>query len=182
MVKTSTDGTPVAVPSKFVADVTEKKAAEIGRKVGGTVASVKQKPVVKPTTPPPPGGSNAGVIAGVVVAIGLVVVIAAISVWYFRYESYAWVVSCAQNKSVPILAMRISLLFITGKESSFCELLIFCQSHHITAQITSHQISSRHLTPRHVTSRHIISYHIISYPILSYPIISYHIISYHIIS
>ncbi|KAL9988042.1 hypothetical protein ACROYT_G002440 [Oculina patagonica] len=86
VVKTSTDGEPVVVPSTFVAEVTEKKAAEIGRKLGGNVKSVRQKPVEKPTAAPQTGKSSGGLIAGVVVAVGLVVIIAAFTVWYFRVK------------------------------------------------------------------------------------------------
>ncbi|PFX27283.1 Low-density lipoprotein receptor-related protein 6 [Stylophora pistillata] len=86
VVKTSDEGKPVPVPASFVADVTEKKAAEIGRSVGGTVTSVKQKPVIKATSTPQSGRSNAGVIAGVVVGLCLVLIIAALAVRYFRMK------------------------------------------------------------------------------------------------
>ena len=97
MVKTSTDGKPVVVPGKFVADVTEKKAAEIGRKLGGTVKAVKQKPVEKPTTAAQTGKSSGGLIAGVVVAVGIVVIIAAFTIRYFRYETYMASHFCAES-------------------------------------------------------------------------------------
>ena len=84
VVRTAADGRPVAVPSKFVADVTEAQAAEIGKKLGGEVLSVRQKPVEVATTAPRTSGSNGGLIAGVVVAVLLIVIIAAIAVWYFR--------------------------------------------------------------------------------------------------
>ena len=84
VVRTTADGKPVAVPGKFVADVTEKKAAEIGKELGGEVLSVRQKPVEVTTSVTQTGKSNGGLIAGIVVAVVLVVIIAAIAVWYFR--------------------------------------------------------------------------------------------------
>lgn len=84
MVKTTEEGEPAPVPASFVADVTKKNAAAIGRKNGGDVLSVKQKPVIKSTPAPQSGRSNAGVIAGVVVALGLVLIMVALAVWYFR--------------------------------------------------------------------------------------------------
>lgn len=77
-------GEPEPVSASFVADVTKKNAAEIGRKNGGDVLSVKQKPVIKSTPAPQSGRSNAGVITGVVVALGLVLITVALAVWYFR--------------------------------------------------------------------------------------------------
>lgn len=77
-------GEPEPVSASFVADVTKKNAAAIGRKNGGDVLSVKQKPVIKSTPAPQSGRSNAGVIAGVVVALGLVLITVALAVWYFR--------------------------------------------------------------------------------------------------
>ena len=84
VVRTAADGKPVSVPSNFVADVTKKKAAEIGNKLGGKVLSVKQKPVEVPTSAPQTGKSSGGLIAGIVVAVILIVIIAAIAVWYVR--------------------------------------------------------------------------------------------------
>ena len=84
VVRTAKDGKPVAVPSKFVADVTEAKAAEIGKELGGKVLSVRQKPVEVATTAPQTGGPGGGLIAGIIVAVLLIVIIAAIAVWYFR--------------------------------------------------------------------------------------------------
>lgn len=84
VVRTAADGRPVAVPSRFVADVTEAKAAKIGEKLGGKVLSVRQKPVKVATTAPQTSGPSGGLIAGVVVAVLLIVIIAAIAVWYFR--------------------------------------------------------------------------------------------------
>lgn len=84
MVKTTDRGEHEPVPASFVADVTKKNAAAIGRKNGGDVLSVKQKPVIKSTPAPQSGRSNAGVIAGVVVALGLVLITVALAVWYFR--------------------------------------------------------------------------------------------------
>ena len=77
-------GEPEPVSASFVADVTKKNAAAIGRKNGGNVLSVKQKPVIKSTPAPQSGRSNAGVITGVVVALGLVLITVALAVWYFR--------------------------------------------------------------------------------------------------
>lgn len=77
-------GEPEPVSASFVADVTKKNAAAIGRKNGGDVLSVKQKPVIKSTPAPQSGRSNAGVITGVVVALGLVLITVALAVWYFR--------------------------------------------------------------------------------------------------
>ena len=84
MVKTTNRGEPEPVSASFVADVTKKNAAAIGRKNGGDVLSVKQKPAIKSTPAPQSGRSNAGVIAGVVVALGLVLITVALAVWYFR--------------------------------------------------------------------------------------------------
>ena len=84
MVKTTEEGKPAPVSASFVADVTKKNAAAIGRKNGGDVLSVKQKPVIKSTPAPRSGRSNAGVIAGVIVALGLVLIMVALAVWYFR--------------------------------------------------------------------------------------------------
>ena len=84
MVKTTEEGKPTPVSASFVADVTKKNAAAIGRKNGGDVLSVKQKPVIKSTPAPRSGRSNAGVIAGVIVALGLVLIMVALAVWYFR--------------------------------------------------------------------------------------------------
>ena len=84
VVRTAPDGKPAAVPSRFVADVTENKAEEIGKELGGKVLSVRQKPVEVPTTAPHSGKSSGGLIAGIVVALVLIVIIAAIAVWYFR--------------------------------------------------------------------------------------------------
>ena len=77
-------GEPEPVSASFVADVTKKNAAAIGRKNGGDVLSVKQKPVIKSTPAPQSGRSKAGVITGVVVALGLVLITVALAVWYFR--------------------------------------------------------------------------------------------------
>ena len=77
-------GEPEPVSASFVADVTKKNAVAIGRKNGGDVLSVKQKPVIKSTPAPQSGRSNAGVITGVVVALGLVLITVALAVWYFR--------------------------------------------------------------------------------------------------
>ena len=77
-------GEPEPMSASFVADVTKKNAAAIGRKNGGDVLSVKQKPVIKSTPAPQSGRSNAGVITGVVVALGLVLITVALAVWYFR--------------------------------------------------------------------------------------------------
>ena len=77
-------GEPEPVSASFVADVTKKNAAAIGRKNGGDVLSVKQKPVIKSTPAPQSGRSNAEVITGVVVALGLVLITVALAVWYFR--------------------------------------------------------------------------------------------------
>ena len=96
MVKTSVDGTPVAVPSETLAQVTEEKAAEIGQKVGGKVLEAKPKPApikVTPTSEARKGRTNGGLIAGVVVAVALLVIIAAVTVWYFRYGILPFVIS-----------------------------------------------------------------------------------------
>ena len=44
MVITSADGKPAVVSSKAVADLTERKAAEIGQKLGGIIVDAKVKP------------------------------------------------------------------------------------------------------------------------------------------
>jgi len=91
VVKTSADGTPVSVPTQFLAKVTEAKAAEIGQKIGGKVVGAEPKLAprkIKPTSGAQPGRKNGGMIAGVVIAVLLTVIIAAVAVWYFRYAFY----------------------------------------------------------------------------------------------
>lgn len=84
VVRTSAAGKSVVVPSTFVTAVTKKRAAEIGKNVGGNVMAVRQKPVEKVTSSPQTGRSNGGLIAGVVVSVGLIVIVAAVTVWYYR--------------------------------------------------------------------------------------------------
>ena len=92
MVKTSGDGKHAVVPSKVLAAVTEQKAAEIGRKLGLKVADVKRKmSATKPQTREDSStGKPVGMIAGVAVAVGLTVIIAAIGIWHLcRLEIYS---------------------------------------------------------------------------------------------
>ena len=93
VVATSADGTPVVVPGKELVDIIEKNAAEIGQKLGGTIVETKTKsaPIKKKKIPKSKTLSkrqNAWLIAGVTVAVGLLVIITAIAVWYFRLVSY----------------------------------------------------------------------------------------------
>ena len=86
MVKASANGKLAVIPSKVLAAVTEQKAAEIGRKLGVKVADVKRKnSATKPQTRGEGSstGKSVGLIAGVAVAVGLIVVIAAIGIWRF---------------------------------------------------------------------------------------------------
>ena len=87
VVKTSAEGTPVAVPSTVLAKVTEEKAKEIGQKIGAKVVGAKPKPPpvkILPTKAAQTGGQDGGMIAGVVVAVGITIIIAAVAVWYLR--------------------------------------------------------------------------------------------------
>lgn len=85
MVKATPEGTPIPVPSTVLAKVTEEKAKEIGQKIGAKIVGAKPKPApVQPTKAAQTGGTDGGMIAGVVVALGLTIVIAAVAVWYFR--------------------------------------------------------------------------------------------------
>lgn len=86
VVKTTSEGTPVAVPSTVLAKVTQEKAKEIGQKIGAKVVGAKPKPApkIQPTKAAQTGGTDGGMIAGVVVVLGLTIVIAAVAVWYFR--------------------------------------------------------------------------------------------------
>ena len=83
------DCTPVVVPSEDLVDFIKKNAAEIGQRLGGTIVETKTKsaPIKKkkkPTSETPTKRQNAGLIAGVTVAVGLLVIITAIAIWYFR--------------------------------------------------------------------------------------------------
>ena len=90
MVITSADGKPAVVSSKALADLTERKAAEIGQKLGGIIVDAKVKP--KPIKDKPKGGTenkgkHTALITGVVVPVGLVVIIAVI-VWHLRLANF----------------------------------------------------------------------------------------------
>lgn len=88
VVRTSADGKPVLVSSRALAELTNKKAAEIGRNLGGNVVEAKVKPEPikdNPTSKTRSKGKRLGLIAGVV-AVGLTVIIASITIWYFRLE------------------------------------------------------------------------------------------------
>ena len=87
------DGTPVIVPSEDLVDFIKKNAAEIGQRLGGTIVETKTKsaPIKKkkkPTSETPTKRQNAGLIAGVTVAVGLLVIIIVFAIWYFRLVSY----------------------------------------------------------------------------------------------
>jgi len=87
------DGTPVVIPGKELVDIIKKNAAEIGQKLGGTIVEAKRKsaPIKKkkkPTSETRTKRQNAGLIAGVTVTVGLLVIITAIAIWYFRLVSY----------------------------------------------------------------------------------------------
>ena len=89
VVKTS-DGKPVVVPSKVVADMVEKKAAKIGQKLGGTVMQAKPKAAAikdKPTSQARTKGKSTGLLAGLIVAVGVIVIIVGIIICYFRLVS-----------------------------------------------------------------------------------------------
>jgi len=93
VVATSADGTPVVVPSKGLVDIIKKNAAEIGQKLGGTIVETKRKSAPinkkkKPTSQTQTKRQNAGLIAGVTVAVGLLVIIIVFAIWYFRSVSY----------------------------------------------------------------------------------------------
>lgn len=90
VVKPKPDGTAVTVPSTILAKETEKKAAEIGQKIGAKVLSARRKPPPPQPTAVARTGKNGGLIAGVVVAVGLLIVIAAVGVWYFRYDRFPY--------------------------------------------------------------------------------------------
>lgn len=118
MVKKSADGKPVVVPSATLVEVTKSKATEIERKVGGKVVGVKQKiKPVKPTSAPQVGGKDSGLIAGIVVAVGLIVVIAAVTVWYFRYDMFVAFMVEDLNGSMALTVVRAkeSNLAVTPK-------------------------------------------------------------------
>jgi len=71
VVITSADGKPAVVSSKALAYLTEKKAAEIGQKLGGIIVDAKAKP--KPVKDKPKGGTEnkekrTELITGVVVS------------------------------------------------------------------------------------------------------------------
>ena len=91
VVKISADGKPVVVPSKVVADMVDKKAAKIGQKLGGTVLQAKPKPAAikdKPTSEARTKGQCTGLLAGLIVAVGLIFIIVAIIIYYFRLVAY----------------------------------------------------------------------------------------------
>ena len=90
VVTTSANGTPVVVPGKELVDMIKKKATDIGRKLGATFVGtrIKSSPIKKKPTSETrtkrAKGQSAGLIAGVTVAVGLLVIITAIAIWYFR--------------------------------------------------------------------------------------------------
>ena len=85
VVKTTTDGREVPLPSEKLAEATSERAAEIGKKLGATGVAAKPKPLTTtPTSKAQTGGTNGGMIAGVFVAVLLLIIIAAVAVWYFR--------------------------------------------------------------------------------------------------
>ena len=88
VVHTSADGNPLVVPSEFLVDATEKKAAVIEQKLGGTVMEIRSKST--PITDKPTSGStgkSTALIVGVVVAAVLTAIIAAVAICYFRLET-----------------------------------------------------------------------------------------------
>jgi len=90
VVITSADGRLVVVSSKALADLIERKAAEIGQKLAGIIVDAKAKP--KPIKDKPKGRTEGkekrtGLVTGVVVPVGLVVIIAVI-VWHLRLANF----------------------------------------------------------------------------------------------
>lgn len=88
VVHTSADGNPLVVPSEFLVDATEKKAAVIEQKLGGTVMEIRSKS--SPITDKPTSGStgkSTALIVGVAVAAVLIAIIAAVAICYFRLET-----------------------------------------------------------------------------------------------
>ena len=85
VVTKSVNGTPVVVPGKDLVDMIKKKATNIGRKLGASIVrtKIKKKPTSETRTKQAKRQS-AGLIAGVTVAVGLLVIIIAIAIWYFR--------------------------------------------------------------------------------------------------
>ena len=84
------------VPSDTLVDVVMNSKTLISRRLGGKVIGVKTKfqsttemPVEPSKSAAIKGGGNKGQIAGVViVAILVFVAIIALSVWFFRWESF----------------------------------------------------------------------------------------------
>jgi len=92
VVKESAGGKPVVVPRKVLAEMIEKKAAEIGQRLGGNVLGTQPKPAPikhKTSSETRAKRQSAGLIAGVTIAVGLTVIIAMITIWHFRLERNA---------------------------------------------------------------------------------------------
>jgi len=88
VVKSSVDGSPVVVSSKVLADLTVKKATEIGQRLGGTVVRAQSKLCGTKSLPTAPTERQCtGLVAGVSVAVGLSIVIVVVIIWYFRSET-----------------------------------------------------------------------------------------------
>ena len=80
-------GIPVVVSSNLLAGLIEKKADEIGRKLGGTIVASKHKSSQvkdRPTSETGTKGQKKWLIAGVSSAGGLIVIVAVTGICYFR--------------------------------------------------------------------------------------------------
>ena len=66
----------------------KKFEEELGVKVMGVST---KKDSVKPSNLPRTAPASGGMIAGIVIAVFIVVILAALAVWYFRYDCYCFV-------------------------------------------------------------------------------------------
>ena len=88
-------GIPVVVSRKLLTRLIEKKADEIGRKLGGTILASKHKPSQtkdRPTSETRTKEQKKGLIIGVS-AGALIVIVAVIGICYFRLVT-CWVLFC----------------------------------------------------------------------------------------
>ena len=88
--KNSTSVSPIS--AQPIAALIEEKREIIEKKIRGKVKRVATKEdLVKPANLSRTETASGGMIAGIVIAVFIVVILAALAVWYFRYDCYCFV-------------------------------------------------------------------------------------------